>query len=176
MSVFLGHPVYSLSVLLFTLILSTGAGSWLSERFQLRSRSIFSAWAVVTGGLVIALPALFERLLPQYDGATLAVRASLCIACMAPVGVLLGFAFPTGMRLISLVDRRPTPWFWGINGAAGVLASIFAIACSIAFGIAVTLYLAGMCYLLLVPAALALPWPSARAAAPAVGLVPSSAT
>jgi hypothetical protein len=174
MSVFLGHPVYSLSVLLFTLILSTGAGSWLSERFQLRSRGVFSVWAVITGGLVITLPALFERLLPQYDGATLAVRALLCIACMAPVGLLLGFAFPTGMRLISLVDRRPTPWFWGINGAAGVLASIFAIACSIAFGIAVTLYVAGACYLLLVPAALALPWP--RSAAPEVNLVPSSVT
>jgi hypothetical protein len=176
MSVFLGHPVYSLSVLLFTLILSTGAGSWLSERFQLRSRAIFSAWAVATGGLVIALPALLERVLPQYDGATLVVRASLCVACMAPVGVLLGFAFPTGMRLISLVDRRPTPWFWGINGAAGVLASIFAVACSIAFGIAVTLYLAGVCYLLLVPAALALRWPSPSAAAPASSMLPSTAT
>jgi len=175
MSVFLGHPVYSLSVLLFTLILSTGAGSWLSERFQLRSRSTFSLWAALTGGLVIALPALFERVLPQYDGATLAVRASLCVACMAPVGVLLGFAFPTGMRLISAVDRRPTPWFWGINGAAGVLASIVAVACSIAFGIAVTLYAAGVCYLLLVPAALALPWPSARAAAPTSSLMPSTA-
>src|SRR6202008_2814983 len=134
----------------------------------LRSRAVFSAWAAVTGGLVIALPALFERVLPQYDGATFAVRALLCIACMAPVGVLLGFAFPTGMRLISVVDRRPTPWFWGINGAAGVLASILAIPCSIAFGIAVTLYLAGVCYLLLVPGALALPWP--RVAAPAASL------
>lgn len=166
-SVFLGHPVYSLSILLFTLILSTGSGSWLSERFQLRSRGVFSAWAIITGGFVIALPAVLERVLPQYDGATLAVRALLCVACMAPAGVLLGFAFPTGMRLISFVDRRPTPWFWGINGAAGVLASIFAIACSIAFGIAVTLYISGICYLLLLPTALALPWPSAgRVAVP----------
>ena len=32
------------------------------------------------------------------------------------------------MRLISAVDRKPTPWFWGINGAAGVLAATLAVA------------------------------------------------
>ena len=63
----------------------------------------------------------------------------------------MGFGFPTGMRLISLIDREPTPWFWGINGAAGVLASIIAVACSIALGISTTLNLGAVCYLLLVP-------------------------
>jgi hypothetical protein len=65
----------------------------------------------------------------------------------------MGYGFPTGMRLISAVDRTPTPWFWGINGAAGVLASILAVACSIAFGISTTLLIGALCYLLLIPAA-----------------------
>ena len=71
----------------------------------------------------------------------------------------MGFAFPTGMRLISAVDRKPTPWFWGINGAAGVLASIVAVGCSIAFGISVTIVVGGAFYLLLVPTALSSMWP-----------------
>jgi hypothetical protein len=70
----------------------------------------------------------------------------------------MGFAFPTGMRLAERVDRRPTPWFWGVNGAVGVLASIVAVACSIAFGISVTLRVGAASYALLIPVALGLFW------------------
>ena len=61
----------------------------------------------------------------------------------------MGFGFPTGMRLVSAIDARPTPWFWGINGAAGVLAASLAVFTSIAFSIDATLRLGGLCYLLL---------------------------
>jgi hypothetical protein len=84
---------------------------------------------------------------------------------IAPAGILLGFGFPTGMRLVSLIDPKPTPWFWGINGAAGVLASILAVTLSLALGISATLVLGALCYFLLVPVSLALL--RAEAAAPA---------
>jgi len=155
-SVFLGHPVYSLSVLLFTLILSTGAGSFLSEHVHLDSRAKLASWALLASAYIFALPTVLGYFLPQFEGASLIARAALCVACMVPAGLLMGFAFPTGMRLVSQVDRGPTPWFWGVNGAAGVLASTFAIACSIAFGISTTLRVGSFCYLLLVPAALLL--------------------
>jgi hypothetical protein len=73
-----------------------------------------------------------------------------------PAGFLMGFAFPTGMRLVENVDREPTPWFWGINGATGVLASVLAVAIGMSFGINVTIFLAGLCYLALIPIASAL--------------------
>jgi uncharacterized membrane protein YhaH (DUF805 family) len=73
-----------------------------------------------------------------------------------PVGVLMGFAFPTGMLLVERIDREPTPWFWGINGATGVLASVLAVMIGMALGINVTMLLAGVCYLLLIPTARAL--------------------
>jgi hypothetical protein len=76
------------------------------------------------------------------------------VPTIAPAGLLLGFAFPTGMRLIGVVDRTPTPWFWGINGAAGVLAAILAVVTSITFGINVTLTVGALCYFLLVPTVL----------------------
>jgi hypothetical protein len=158
-SVFLGHPVYSLSVLLFTLILSTGVGSLVSDKLQLKSRGRFAVWAVLAAGYIMGLPLWFANVFPAFESAALLVRVMLCVAIIAPAGILMGFAFPTGMRLISLVDRRPTPWFWGVNGAAGVLASIVAIVCNIAFGISVTLLVGGAFYLLLIPTALGLLWP-----------------
>jgi hypothetical protein len=60
------------------------------------------------------------------------------------------------MMLVERVDRRPTPWFWGINGATGVLASVIAVMIGMAWGINVTMLLAACCYLALLPASRAL--------------------
>jgi hypothetical protein len=58
----------------------------------------------------------------------------------------LGFGFPTGMRLVNAIDPRLTPWFWAINGAAGVLAASVAVAANIAFSINVSIWLGAACY------------------------------
>jgi hypothetical protein len=156
MTVFLGHPIYSLSVLLFSLILTTGIGSLLSEKTRLHNRARITIWGIVTGGYLMLLPFLLSELFAAFNHATLTVRIAICVASITPAGLLLGFGFPTGMRLIAAIDSRPTPWFWGINGAAGVLASVSAIAVSLALGITATLILGALCYFLLVPVALAL--------------------
>ena len=121
----------------------------------------------------MGLPLWFANVFPVFAGSALPVRVMLCIAIMAPAGILMGFGFPTGMRLISLVDRKPTPWFWGVNGAAGVFASIVAVACSIAFGISVTLLAGGAFYLLLIPTTLGLLWPKELVPDPA-GMLPEA--
>ena len=65
---------------------------------------------------------------------------------------MMGYGFPAGMRLIDAADAKAaTPWLWGINGAAGVLAAGLAVACSIAFSIDATIRVGAVCYLLLVP-------------------------
>lgn len=163
MSVFLGHPIYSLSITLFSMILSTGIGSFLSDRFPLEGRSRFAFWSVLTAAYILSLTLWLPSALLTFDSEGLVARALVSIAAIAPAGFLMGFGFPTGMRLISAVDSKPTPWFWGINGAAGVLASCFAVLCSIAFGITATLVLASVCYLLLIPAGLAIGFREPRA-------------
>ena len=107
--------------------------------FRLEKRSRITTWAIVTGGYLMLLPFVLSELFTAFNHAMLTVRIAICVASITPGGLLLGFAFPTGMRLIAAIDSRPTPWFWGINGAAGVLASISAIAISLALGITTTL-------------------------------------
>jgi hypothetical protein len=155
-SVYLGHPIYSLSVCLFSLILASGLGSLTSELLKLGTRGRLLAW----GSMVVAYLVIMEWVLPTIFQATTGrerlVRIGVSLAAIMPLGFLLGFAFPTGMRLVEAVDSKPTPWFWGINGAAGVLASVLGVIVSMSFGIDVTMLISAACYLLVIPTSFAL--------------------
>jgi len=150
-SVYLGHPIYSLGVCLFSLILASGLGSLTSDRLSLNTRGKLLAW----GTIVVAYLVVMERVLPLIFQSTTDrerwVRIGISLAAIMPVGFLFGFAFPTGLRMVSEVDSRPTPWFWGINGATGVLASVLGVTFSISCGINVTMLISAACYLLLIP-------------------------
>ena len=156
MSVFLGHPTYALSVVLFSLILWTSFGSLASERVRLAGPGRLVAWSAASAAYLLALTFWLPPLLVEFEAAGLLVRAGLCILVLAPAGFLMGFGFPTGMRLVSAIDTGPTPWFWGINGAAGVLAASIAVVISIGFSIDATLRIGALCYLLVAAPALLL--------------------
>lgn len=149
LSVYLGHPVYALAVVLFSLIFFTGLGSLISERVRLDTAARLALYAVTLAGYL----GFVAWLLPQVTAATAAAqlpgRAGLSLALLAPAGLLMGLAFPNGMRLARRGDTDPTPWLWGVNGAAGVLASALAVILSIAFGITTTMVVGATCYLAL---------------------------
>jgi hypothetical protein len=149
MSVYLGHPAYSLGVLLFSLVLSTGAGSLLSDRFPLSTETARQIWALLTAFVAVLGMALLGKLMVAYADADLMARAILCVCFTLPIGCLLGFGFPTGMALAQRLNPRATAWFWGINGAAGVMGSGLAIALNMAFGLQATMIVGALCYALL---------------------------
>ena len=148
-SVFLGHPVYSLSIVLFSLILSTAAGSFCVDRYPLHGPKAFFAVFLLLSGYLFSMSFWLPDLLLEYEHLTLIWRATICIVAIAPSGFVMGFALPTGMSLVAAKDQRPTPWFWGINGAAAVVASTVSIGLSLTFGIYATLACGAACYLAL---------------------------
>ena len=156
MSVFMGHPVYALSIVLFSIILSTGLGSLLSGKFvPSRPREII-LWLGLLVLYLLFLPYWLPVVTHSFESSVLLNRAAVCVAVILPAGSLMGFGFPIGMRLATAVDARATPWFWGVNGAAGVLAAGLAVACSIGASIDTTVRVGAICYLLLVPIAILL--------------------
>lgn len=151
MSLFLGHPVYGLAVGLFSIILSTGIGSLISERLKLDSPGKLVGWTVLLALFVGLLTVFFPAVVAAFEGRALVGRIVVTLCAVVPCGLLMGFGFPTGMRLVNAIDSRPTPWFWAINGAAGVLAASLSVGVSIAFSINVSLWIGAACYLLLSP-------------------------
>lgn len=153
MSMFLGHPVYGLGVVLFSMILSTGIGSFVSELLPLHSRTRIIAWAMMLMVYVTLLAASVGPLMHTFIEADFPMRLALCVGLIFPAGLMMGFAFPTGMKLTEQVSDALTPWFWGINGAFGVVASALAIVISISLGLPSTILVGAICYgILAVPA------------------------
>jgi hypothetical protein len=133
-----------------------------SERVPLASAGELVAWSVASAAYLFALPFWLPPLLVNLDGADLLVRAGFCVLVLAPAGFLMGFGFPPGMRWGSAIGTAPTPWFWGINGAAGVLAASVAVVTSIAFSIDTTLRIGAACYFLIAAPAMLLQFAGAR--------------
>jgi hypothetical protein len=156
LSLFLGHPVYGLAVGLFAIILSTGVGSLISDRLPLNSPNRLMLWSGALTLYLGALPFWLPLLVGVFEASSIIIRAAAAVLMLAPLGLLMGFGFPTGMALVNALDRRPTPWFWAINGAAGVLAASIAVAVNIAFSISTSIFLSAVCYLLVGAVALAL--------------------
>jgi hypothetical protein len=113
-------------------------------------------WAGILAAYLVAMNLTLPSLFQSTTGQERTVRIAVTLAAILPMGFLFGFAFPTGIRLVSAIDEGPTPWFWGINGATGVLASVLGVIISIAFGIDVSIYLSAICYLALIPVGLSL--------------------
>ena len=161
-SVYIGHPTYTLAIVLFSMLLFTGAGSLLSGRVSVAPGSR-AFWVPI--GIAAAL-ALTATVLPAALAATvtfgLAVRTLAVIAFAGPLAMLLGMCFPMGVRLIEQRGSVPahevglTPrdsivaWAWGVNGAFSVLASIVAVAISMWIEIDANFWIAAGIYLALV--------------------------
>ena len=153
-SVYLGHPVYAVAVLLFSMILAAGAGSFLSDRIRVDRDSRWTLWLPAT--IVILLAAIYlvsGWLIETTISQGLLVRCLLVVVTVAVAAVPMGMCFPLGLRLFREYSGRCLPWMWGINGATGVLASVSAVAISMWSGINTSLLVAILCYALLaVPA------------------------
>ncbi|MDD5218829.1 MAG: hypothetical protein PHS88_12130, partial [Candidatus Omnitrophica bacterium] len=148
LSVFLGHPFYALGIVLFTIIASTGCGSALSERLPLEKRPWIFVYPVLTVCAIFLVRLAYLQIGGAMVAATMFWKIIASIMMIAPLGILMGLFFPTGMTLVRKVADSDTPWFWALNGIFGVLCSALAVFFSIYFGISTNYYLGGICYAL----------------------------
>ena len=149
LSVFLGHPLYALGILLFTIIASAGVGSFLSERIPLTRVPWVFIYPVIIALAIIAIRFAVPTLAANMMSSSMVIKILASILVIMPCGILLGVCFPTGMQLVRSARATETPWYWALNGIFGVLCSALTVFISIYFGISTSFYLAATCYIML---------------------------
>jgi hypothetical protein len=146
LTVFLGHPVYALGILLFTLIASTGVGSLVSEKLPLLRLPWLIVFPVATSLLILILRFVLGVVISGLIDESIFIRIAVSVLLIFPLGMLMGFFFPSGMRLARAACESETPWYWALNGILGVLCSALAVLFSIFVGISLNFYIATVCY------------------------------
>lgn len=137
---FLGHPTYALTVVVFLLLLSSGAGS-VAARQRITSANKILALLGVIAGLIVLNVLVLPWLLSAAVGLAFVIKLCISALVLAPLGFLMGMPFPTGLRLVPTVE-----WAWALNAAASVLGSVMAMVIAIQFGLTVTLLSAAVAY------------------------------
>ncbi len=148
LSIFLGHPVYALGILLFGIIASTGLGSWLSKRWNLENRANALALSIGTAITIIIAEAGVNIVIDTFITYSMTIKIATSIFLILPLGLLLGCFFPCGMKIARANNEEQTPWYWALNGIFGVLFSALAVFVSIYLSISVNFYLAAGFYML----------------------------
>ena len=144
----LGHPVYSLTVTLFSLLLGTGLGAAWSRRFDADKLPRTGAIAIATVAvLALAVIAVMTPIVSWAIPLSRPARMGIAVAMLVPLGVALGIPMPTGLRMLAKETPQMIPWAWGMNGALSVLGATLAIFIAMNWGFRVTLLAASATYL-----------------------------
>jgi hypothetical protein len=145
----LGHPVYSLTVTLFSLLLGTGLGAAWSRRFDERTlRRSAARGLLLVAAIAIAVVLFAGPLVTWAIPFARTVRMAIAVVTLVPIGVALGIPMPTGLRLLSARAPELVAWAWGMNGALSVLGATLAIFIAMNWGFGVTLLAASATYLI----------------------------
>ncbi|HYR85198.1 MAG TPA: hypothetical protein VE422_14030 [Terriglobia bacterium] len=142
LTLLLGHPIFTLSILLFTILGAGGVGSALSARVPTH----WACLAVAGLGTIaaFALPRFIPALLPL----ALGVRVAIAVTLIAPFGLMIGMPFPKGLCQTGQGSLPAPPFYWGLNGIMSVIGSIGTVVAALVFGFQFAMLAGSACYVL----------------------------
>ena len=144
---FLGHPTYALTVVIFSMLVSSGLGSYFSRRILGDDdRRLYRALALIAV-LVALLAALVTPVLAAGVGLPLPLKFAIAVAMISPAGFVMGMPFPTALKRLEEWHKPSVRWAWSLNAAASVLGSVGSLVCGIYLGLVQTLLAGGLLYL-----------------------------
>jgi len=142
----LGHPKYALTVIVFSMLVSSGAGSYFSRRVSGNDTLLIRILAAI--GVLVAVLAFGAS--PLADAAAawpLGLKIVVTAASIFPAAFLMGMPFPCGLRRLETLHPPSVRWAWSLNAAASVLGSAAAVVLAIYLGLRATLLVGSALYL-----------------------------
>lgn len=146
----LGHPTYALTVVIFSMLIASGTGSYLSRRIIDGSPVLLQRVLLLTAGLLAAVAVGAPAVINASAHLPLGLRLTVAVALIAPPAFFMGMPFPSGLTMLERRQPAAVRWAWSLNAAASVLGSAAAIFCAIYLGLRNTTLIGAALYLLAV--------------------------
>jgi spermidine synthase len=149
----LGNPTISASVLITGMLVFSGLGALTSERALPHMRIVMPVLFVAVAALLILYGLFLGRALDAIGDIPYAARLASCFLLIAPPAFLMGFPMPIAMTTLGRLGKdHMFVWAWGVNGCFSVIGAAAAPVIATNFGLAAVIELAGLAYLLAIPA------------------------
>src|SRR5918997_4236258 len=155
----LGTPIMALTVILFSILASSGVGAYLSGKLFGKSPH---------KGMIVSIPLLVVIILIYYIflqeiinhniASEINYRMGLTFALLSPAGVLMGFQFPSVVRISSLFAQKDSQHLgtdnrrgdvtllWGVNVIASVIGTVLTAILSMIIGFSGSLLVGAALY------------------------------
>ena len=142
LTLLLGHPIFTLAILLFTLLAAGGVGSAVSPLVAPGTACL--AVAVLGAIEAVALPRIVPMLLPL----ALWARMAIAVLLVAPLGLAMGVPFPRGLQSTGRGSLPPPPFYWGLNGVMSVVGSVTTVFVALSWGFQAAMLIGCACYVM----------------------------
>lgn len=148
--IYLGHPIYSLSVILFSLLLGGGIGSHLSQKIIKKEKWVTNSYLILIPVVVLVLIGglITPYVITVFSAVALPVRIVFSLLAIGLMGISMGICFPLGVFYASRRHEPLLPFLWGVNGALSVVASVLSVVIAITSGISITFWVGILCYVI----------------------------
>lgn len=147
---FLGHPAYSISIILFSILISAGIGSYLSgiiiNTIGIKKHILFLFISLLS--ILLFYIFIIDFIIVQTIHSGIVLKGFITFFLVFLLGLMLGMPFPTGLYLLSKELSYTIAWAWAINAYMTVLGSMLSIIIAISFGFLTVLICAFICYLI----------------------------
>jgi len=147
-TLFLGIPAVSISLVIALLLLFSGIGSFIAERFVNHERKALRVVLPLLFLIGIGFSAALEAVIPYFLGFPFWQRMMVTGLFLLPLGICMGMPFPLGLLLVHKHFPKMVGWVWGVNGFATVIGSVATVIVALMWGFEVVFSIAFGLYLL----------------------------
>ena len=149
----LSNPTVSASVLITGMLVFSGLGSFVSERFIDRARSVMPKIFLAIFAILTLYAFTIDYALDWIGTLPYALRILLCLLLLMPPAFLMGFPMPTAMTTLGRLGKdHMFLWAWGINGCFSVIGAALVPIVATSFGLPAVVLVGAIAYLVALPA------------------------
>ena len=149
----LSNATVSASVLITGMLVFSGIGSFVSERFLDRARTTMPKIFLAIFLILTLYAFTIDYALDWIGTLPYLLRIVFCLLLLMPPAFLMGFPMPTAMTTLGRLGKdHMFLWAWGINGCFSVIGAALVPIVATSFGLPAVVLVGAIAYLIALPA------------------------